>query len=110
MSIEIHLERQKRINTIIGWVEADDTIGQDVLAIVMAGMRRDKEAWRQQAMEMETIAVWADAAPKLRGRGAPAQKERWAKGKIEKLLRFRHRLFFNWDELIGKKEASHERD
>lgn len=106
MSIETHLGRQKRINTIIEWVEADDTIGQDVLAIVMAGMRRDKEAWRQQAMEMETIAVWADAAPKLRGRGAPAQKERWAKGKIEKLLRFRHRLFFNWDELIGKKDGA----
>lgn len=110
MSLESHFERQKRVNTIIAWVEEDDTIGQEVLAIVMAGMRRDKESWRQQAMEMETIAVWADATPKLRGRGAPAQKEAWAKGKIEKLLRFRDRLFFNWDELIGKKEVSHERD
>lgn len=104
MSMESHFERQKRINTIVEWVREDDTIGQDVLAIVMAGMRQDKEAWRQQAMEMETIAVWAAATPKLRGRGALAQKQRWVEGKIEKLLRFRHRLFFNWDELIGKKE------
>lgn len=103
MSIREEMDRQKKISQIMTWVAEDSTIGRDVLDIVIRGLRMDADSWRKQAMEMETIAVWEAEGPKLRGRGAPETRKRWAAGKIEKLQRFQDRLFFNWDDLLGPK-------
>lgn len=102
MSLDKMLERERRVQQIIQWVSEDDTIGQDVLAIIMAGLRRDKDSWREQAMEMETLVIQGEM--KFRGKKAASEKERFLGIKIGKLKRFRNRLFFNWDHLIGKKE------